>query len=94
MGEKGFVRKKTLSFFKIRYDQNLLNSKISDVQHGLEERLRQWKDHEENLEILLGWLSETEGSLKNYSLRSTLPEKQEQLEKYQVRRVKVFNALS
>lgn len=67
-----------------RYDQNLLNSKINDIKHGLEERLKLWKDHEDNMEALLSWLSETEGVLKNYTPKSTFSEKQEQLDKYQV----------
>ncbi|KAK6636175.1 hypothetical protein RUM43_009828 [Polyplax serrata] len=67
----------------LKYDQNLLNSKINDIKHGLEERLKLWKDHEDNMEALLSWLSETEGVLKNYTPKSTFSEKQEQLDKYQ-----------
>lgn len=65
-------------------------TKIGEAQHALEERLRQWKDHEGTLEGLQSWLSETERSLKNYSPCSSLKENQDQLEKYQVHELKLF----
>lgn len=52
--------------------------------HCIEERIQQWSEYENLLERLLAWLTDAETSLKNYSLKNTLEEKQEQLEKYQV----------
>jgi len=50
----------------------------------IEERIQQWSEYENSLERLLAWLTDAETSLKNYCLKNTLEEKQEQLEKYQV----------
>lgn len=50
----------------------------------IEERIQQWSEYENSLERLLVWLTDAETSLKNYCLKNTLEEKQEQLEKYQV----------
>lgn len=51
---------------------------------GIEERIQQWSEYESSLERLLTWLVDAETSLKNYCLKNTLEEKQEQLDKYQV----------
>lgn len=58
---------------------------VSDAVRNIEERIQQWSEYENSLERLLLWLSEAECSLKNYCLKNTIEEKQEQLEKYQVR---------
>lgn len=50
----------------------------------IEERIQQWSEYENSLERLLTWLTDAETSLKNYCLKNTLEEKQEQLERYQV----------
>lgn len=50
----------------------------------IEERIQQWSEYENLLEQLIIWLADAETSLKNYSLKNTIEEKQEQLEKYQV----------
>lgn len=57
---------------------------MSDVVRCIEERIQQWSEYENSLERLLTWLTDAETSLKNYCLKNTLEEKQEQLEKYQV----------
>jgi nesprin-1 len=57
---------------------------VSDVIRCIEERIQQWSEYENSLERLLAWLTDAETSLKNYCLKNTLEEKQEQLEKYQV----------
>jgi nesprin-1 len=57
---------------------------LGDVKHGLEERLQQWSEYEGSFDRLLSWLADTESSLKNYTHRNTLEEKEEQLDKYQV----------
>jgi nesprin-1 len=54
------------------------------MKHSLEERIQQWSEYDLSFERLLAWLSETEAALKNYSHKSTLEEKEEQLEKYKV----------
>ncbi len=46
--------------------------------------MQQWIEYEGTFDRILTWLSETETSLKDYVPRSTLEQKEEQLEKYQV----------
>lgn len=50
----------------------------------IEEKIQQWSEYESALERLLVWLSEAEAILKNYTLKNSMQEKTEQLEKYQV----------
>jgi hypothetical protein len=71
-------------FVSSRFDFEKFVAALSDVIHGLEERLQQWSEYEGSFDRLLVWLSESETALKNYAPRSTLEEKQEQLEKYKV----------
>lgn len=69
----------------LKFDFDKFTAALSDVKHKLEERLQQWSEYEGSFDRLLQWLTEAETALKNYTLKSTLDEKQEQLEKYQVR---------
>lgn len=69
----------------LKFDQDKFTATVSDIKSALENRLKQWTDYETTLERLLTWLAEAEMTLRNYELKSTLDEKQEQLEKYQVR---------
>lgn len=68
----------------LKFDQEKFMAALMDIKSALENRLKQWRDYESTLEKLLSWLAEAELSLKNYSLKATVEEKQEQLEKYQV----------
>lgn len=67
-----------------RFENKKFATAVGDVVRSIEERVQQWNEFENSLEKLLDWLSEAENSLKNYSLKNTLEEKQDQLEKYQV----------
>lgn len=67
-----------------RFESKKFATAVSDVIRSLEERIQQWSEYENALERLLAWLSEAETILKNYTLKNTIEEKQEQLEKYQV----------
>lgn len=67
-----------------RFENKKFTTAVSDVIRGIEERIQQWSEYENSLDRLLAWLSDAEASLKNYTLRNTIEEKQEQLEKYQV----------
>lgn len=68
----------------LKFDFEKFVAALSDVKHNLESRLQQWTEYEGSFDRLLQWLSEAETALKNYTLKATLEEKQEQLEKYQV----------
>lgn len=75
----------------LKFDQEKFTATLSDIKSALENRLKQWNDYETTLERLLTWLAEAEMTLRNYELKSTLDEKQEQLEKYQVsKKINVF----
>ncbi|XP_014483634.1 PREDICTED: nesprin-1 isoform X6 [Dinoponera quadriceps] len=67
----------------LRFENKKFATAVSDVVRCIEERIQQWSEYENSLERLLAWLTDAETSLKNYSLKNTLEEKQEQLEKYQ-----------
>ncbi|XP_055711373.1 muscle-specific protein 300 kDa isoform X7 [Phlebotomus papatasi] len=66
----------------LRFDFEKFKSALGDVKSGLESKIAQWSQFDSNMEQLLEWMSDSEISLKNYSLKSTLGEKQEQLTKY------------
>ena len=68
----------------LRFETKKFSNAVSDAARLIEERIQQWSEYENSLERLLLWLSEAENSLKNYSLKNSIEEKQEQLEKYQV----------
>lgn len=68
----------------LKFDLGKFASALNDLKCSLEEKIKQWSDYEELFEKLLSWLSEAELTLKNYELKSTAEEKQEQLDKYQV----------
>ncbi|CAD6999864.1 unnamed protein product [Ceratitis capitata] len=64
-------------------DFDKFSAALSDVKSGLENRLQQWSDYEVNLDRLITWLSEAENALKNYNPKSTMEEKEEQLNRFQ-----------
>ncbi|XP_043257159.1 nesprin-1 isoform X10 [Colletes gigas] len=67
----------------LRFEHKKFATAVNDIVRCIEERIQQWSEYENSLERLLAWLTDAESSLKNYSLKNTLDEKQEQLEKYQ-----------
>ncbi|XP_071454288.1 muscle-specific protein 300 kDa-like [Hetaerina americana] len=67
----------------LRFEFDKFSTSVGDVRHNLEDRLQQWAEYDISFERLLAWLAETEATLKNYAPKSTLEEKEDQLEKYQ-----------
>ncbi|VEN42511.1 unnamed protein product, partial [Callosobruchus maculatus] len=67
----------------LKFDQEKFVAALMDIRSALENRLKQWNDYENTMDRLLSWLVEAELALKNFGLKSTVEEKQEQLEKYQ-----------
>ncbi|XP_032455805.1 nesprin-1 isoform X11 [Nasonia vitripennis] len=67
----------------LRFESKKFATAVGDAVRCIEERIQQWSEYENSLERLLVWLSDAETSLKNYSLKNTIEDKQEQLEKYQ-----------
>ncbi|XP_078048160.1 muscle-specific protein 300 kDa isoform X4 [Augochlora pura] len=66
----------------LRFEHKKFATAVTDIIRCIEERIQQWSEYENSLERLLTWLTDAESSLKNYSLKNTIDEKQEQLEKY------------
>lgn len=58
---------------------------MNDVEQGVMKQLDQWNQYETTLQQLLTWLNDAENILKGYTELSTLEEKLEQLNNYQVR---------
>lgn len=77
------IEYQSLIYFR-RFDQDKFAARVNDVRRGIEDRLKQWAEYDASCEHLQGWLSDAETALKNFSPKSTIQEKQEQLDKYQV----------
>ncbi|XP_043492348.1 nesprin-1 [Polistes fuscatus] len=67
----------------LRFESKNFANAVNDVIRCIEERMQQWNEYENLLEQLIVWLADAETTLKNYSMKNTIEEKQEQLEKYQ-----------
>ena len=74
-----------IHYFHFRFDFDKFISAIQDVKQGVNERLRQWSEYEAQLEKLINWLSDSEATLINYSHKSSMEEKQEQVERFKVK---------
>lgn len=61
------------------------NSRIQQAEEDLEHALLQWGDFETKFDACSKWLKNMEQQVKNYELKSTLPEKKTQVEKFKVR---------
>uniref|UniRef100_T1JGP1 Calponin-homology (CH) domain-containing protein n=1 Tax=Strigamia maritima TaxID=126957 RepID=T1JGP1_STRMM len=67
----------------MRLDFEKLSSTIKGNIDSLDVRIHQWTQYEEQVEKILRWLTETETVLKEFSPKTTLEEKEEQMQKYQ-----------
>ena len=67
-------------------------SRIHQAEEDLEHAQLQWGDFETKFDACSQWLKNMEQQVKNYELKSTLPEKKTQVEKFKVRTL-VFNPL-
>ncbi|XP_057659189.1 muscle-specific protein 300 kDa isoform X4 [Diorhabda carinulata] len=67
----------------MKFERQKFVTTLADIKSALENKLKQWNDYERNMDRLLAWLADAEMSLKSYALKSTLEEKQDQLDKYQ-----------
>jgi hypothetical protein len=55
------------------------------LQDKLSNKIKQFSKFKDDFDSLTTWLGEAEGTLKSYSPCNTLSEKEEQLNKYEVR---------
>ena len=67
-------------------------SRIHQAEEDLEHAQLQWGDFETKFDACSQWLKNMEQQVKNYELKSTLPEKKTQVEKFKVRTL-IFNPL-
>ncbi|KAL7297367.1 hypothetical protein TKK_0009753 [Trichogramma kaykai] len=67
----------------LRFDNKKFADSVTETIHSFEERIQQWNEYESSLERLLIWLMDAETLLKNYCLKNSIEEKEEQLERYQ-----------
>ena len=74
-----------INYFHFRFDFDKFISAIQDVKQGVNERLRQWPEYKAQLEKLINWLGDSETTLKNYSNKSSMEEKQEHVERFKVK---------
>lgn len=72
------------------------NSRIQQAEEDLEHALLQWGDFETKFDACSKWLKNMETQVKNYELKSALPEKKTQVEKFKVRNQlkKMFDSLA
>lgn len=73
----------TRDLANLHADFEKFSAALTDVKSSLENRLQQWGDYEVNLDQLISWLNESENALKNYNPKSTMEEKEDQLNKFQ-----------
>ena len=66
-----------------------INYCTSQAEEDLEHAQLQWGDFETKFDACSHWLKNMEQQVKNYELRSTLPEKKAQVEKFKVLLMKI-----
>lgn len=70
--------------FLYRFEQEKFQSLLNDLLEGLRSRIDQWLEFENLMHQLVSWHNDTEKKLQNYSDKSTLEEKTQQYNKFQV----------
>ena len=68
----------------LQNDFDSLNSRMHETQQNLSHAIQALETYDVSCESLNRWLRESESQLKDYDLKSTLPEKQAQVEKFKV----------
>ena len=69
----------------LQQDWDSLGARMRDTQQSLAHAIHALETYDVSCEGLNRWLREAESQLKDYDLKSTLPEKQAQVEKFKVR---------
>ena len=58
---------------------------MSQAEQSLDQAMVQWADFETKFDTCADWLKEMEQQVKSYELKSTLKEKEAQVEKFKVK---------
>ncbi|XP_076442566.1 muscle-specific protein 300 kDa-like isoform X3 [Babylonia areolata] len=66
----------------LQQEWDSLASRMKDTQHTLQHAITNLESYDVSCEALNRWLRDTESQLKDYSLQSSLPEKQAQVERF------------
>ena len=59
---------------------------MSQAEQSLDQAMVQWADFETKFDTCADWLKEMEQKVKSYELKSTLKEKEAQVEKFKVKK--------
>ena len=69
----------------LQHDWDRFSTKLNDTESGLQGALQSWEEFDILHDDLYRWLKDMEASLKDADLKSTVEEKEAQLEKLKVR---------
>ena len=69
----------------LRLDWQDYSLKMAHLQDSLEKAVHHWGQYEDQYGIISQWVKDMERKVKDFPLRSSMEEKQEQLKRYQVR---------
>ena len=68
----------------LRLDWEDYSVKLSSLQDSLDKAVHHWGQYDDQYAIISHWVKDMEKRVKDFPLKSTLEEKQEQLKRYQV----------
>lgn len=68
----------------VHMDWEDFNDRVGALHNTLQQAVVHWSSHDENLDHLSQWLKDAEREVKHFPLKSTLQEKRDQMQKYQV----------
>jgi nesprin-1 len=77
----------------LSYDWQKYISELNDAENGLQEALTAWDEYDTLYDILSKWLFERESEVKDNELKSSLADKQAQVQKYKVCSIYLANKL-
>ncbi len=70
------------------------NARLKESQRGLQDALQAWEEFDILHDTLQKWLKDTEETVKEHELKSTLDDKKNQLEKFKVRNFELVQSKS
>ena len=71
----------------LNFDWQKYASDLKETESGLQGALEGWNEYDSLYESLSKWLSDMEAQVRDYELKSSLPDKQAQVTKYKVSQV-------
>lgn len=68
----------------LRLDWEDYSIKLTSLQDSLDKAVHHWGQYDDQYSVISQWIKDMERRIKDFPLKSTLEEKQEQLKRYQV----------